>query len=118
MLRETGMRAMNEIYLSWDDCVRAAFERYGEILEKKRAGALPGREKLPADRLAALTARGMEEAERRRRVRRELFDDFRETAVGMAENVQEAERSLSAALDRLSAALRDGIGGIGPRDRR
>ena len=108
-LRLTGMRAMKEIYLSWETCVRKAYERYGEILEEKRAGRLPARGTLPADRLVALTARGMKEAERQRRVRRELFDDFRDTAVGMAENVQEAERSFSVLLDRFRESLRESV---------
>ena len=40
-----------------------------------------------------LTARSMEDAERYRQIRRELFCDFKESAVGMMENIQEAEHA-------------------------
>ena len=73
-------------------------------------GLLPARRKLPADYLVRLTARTMEERARRRRIYRELFRDFRETAVGMMENIQEAEETAEHFLDQLSADLHRGIG--------
>ena len=90
-LREVGQHAMDEIYLSWRDCVATAHDRYQAVLEDKRRGRLPKKKRLPADYLFSLTARGMQSQERGRRIRRELFNDFKETAVGMMENIQEAE---------------------------
>ena len=109
-LRQVGERAMAELYLSWQDCVGLAYERYEAILEDKRSGLLPERKKLPADRLVALAAKTMEERARRRRIYRELFRDFRETAVGMMENIQEAEETAEHFLDQLSADLHRGFG--------
>ena len=109
-LRQVGDRAMEELYLSWQDCVSLAYERYQAILEEKRQGLLPARKKLPTDRLVALAARTMEDRERHRRVYRELFRDFRETAVGMMENIQEAEGTAEHFLDQLSADLHRGFG--------
>ena len=37
-LRRLGDRAMAELYLSWDDSVRRAYDRYGAVLEKYRRG--------------------------------------------------------------------------------
>ena len=99
-LREMGQHAMDELYLSWQDCVGEAYKRYGEVLEKKRTGALV-KKKLPTDYLVTLTARTIEEQERRRRVRRELFNDFKDTAVGMMENIQES----SSAIEQRFAAF-------------
>ena len=109
-LRQVGDRAMEELYLSWQDCVALAYERYQGVLEEKRQGLLPARKKLPTDRLVALTARSMEERARRRRIYKELFRDFRETAVGMMENIQEAEETAEHFLDQLSADLHRGFG--------
>lgn len=89
-LHDVGTRAMDEIYLSWRDCVATAYDRYQAVLDEKRRGLLP-RKKLPTDYLVTLTARSMETQERHRRLRKELFNDFKETAVGMMENIQEAE---------------------------
>ena len=90
-LHEVGQHAMDEIYLSWQSCVDDAYERYQFVLEEKKRAALPKRKKELSDYLVALTARSMSEQERIRRMRRELFDDFKETAVGMMENFQEPQ---------------------------
>ncbi len=101
-LREVGENAMNEIVLSWGDCVSRAYDRYGEVLEAKRRGLLPKKKKLPADYLVSLTAHTMEERERHRRIRRELFHDFKETAVGMMENIQDAGERVEGLWDRVT----------------
>ena len=43
--------------------------------------------------LVSLTAQSMEAQQERRRICKELFNDFKETAVGMMENIQEAQRT-------------------------
>lgn len=90
-VHEAGERAMNEIVFLWRDCVRQAYDRYQVILAEKRVGILPRRKKQPSDRLLHLTARIMEEQEHSHRIWKELFHDFKETAVGMMENIYEAE---------------------------
>ena len=104
-LREVGDRAMEELYLSWNDCVGRAYQRYQVILENWRRGLLPARRKLPTDFLVRLTARSMEERERHRRVREGLFRNFRETAVGMMENIQETEETAAHFLEQLPGGL-------------
>ena len=52
----------------------------------------------------------MEERERRRRIREGLFRNFRETAVGMMENIQEAEETAEHFLDQLSENLHRDLG--------
>lgn len=43
-VHEVGQNAMDEIYISWEDSVHAAHERYGEIIEMRKAGKFPIRE--------------------------------------------------------------------------
>ena len=52
-----------------------------------------------------LASRSMEERARRRRIRQELFNDFKETAQGMMDNIQEAERSAEQHWNRVSETL-------------
>lgn len=40
-VHDVGKNAMEELYISWQDSVHQAHERYGEILDLKRSGALP-----------------------------------------------------------------------------
>ncbi len=107
-LHDVGDRAMEEIYLSWRDCVADAYQRYQIILDKKQSGLLPKKKKLPADYLVSLTAQSMEAREQYRRIRRGLFHDFKETAVGMMENIQEAGESLERVLDKIAEELHGG----------
>ncbi len=37
--RQIGMNAMNNIYYSWEDSVRKAYARYGEVVEKYQKGS-------------------------------------------------------------------------------
>ena len=92
-LHQVGQHAMDEIYLSWQSAVDAAYDRYGAILELKRSGTLPPKRKLLTDDLVALASRSLEERVRLRRIRKELLSDFRETAQGMMENIQEAQKT-------------------------
>lgn len=113
-LHEVGQHAMDEIYLSWQDCVSEAYERYQFILEQSRRGLLPDRKKVPSDHLVTLTARNMEKQELHRRIRREIFHDFRETAVGMMENIQEAGENMERFWEKVAEDLQkeqDGRGG-------
>jgi glycosyltransferase involved in cell wall biosynthesis len=106
LLRAVGQRAMDEIYLSWADAVAAAYARYGEVLELKRAGRLPEKRKQPADLFYALAAKNLEEQERRRQTWAALQESFRESAVGMMENIQEAGESAETLRRKLGEQLR------------
>ena len=88
-LREIGTNAMNEIYLSWEDCVGKAYERYQYVLEAKVRGTLPQKKKLPADYLISITAKGISEQQHLRQIGKEFFGDFKDTATGMMENIIE-----------------------------
>ena len=89
-LRDAGLHAMNEIYASWETCVREAYERYQYILEEKAAGRLPQRKREISDYLLEVTARSMAHRDRLRSMRNELLRDMRDTASGMMENFEEA----------------------------
>ena len=106
-MHDVGQHAMDEIYLSWQTCVSEAYDRYQWVLEEKKRGAFAGRKKMPTDYLVSMTAHSMSEQERRRRIRKEIFGDFRDSAVGMMENIQEAEENVESLLERIRSDLQD-----------
>ena len=108
MLHDAGQRAMDEIYLSWKTCVAEAYDRYQYILEEKRRGILSWKKKAPADYLVSMTAKSMTEQEKIRRMGRELFHDFKETAIGMMENIQEVEVHAEQRWNKMTEELRKG----------
>ena len=109
LLRAVGQRAMDELYLSWRESVAAAAERYAAVIEANRAGRLPKKKRQPTDLFFSLAAKSMEEQERRRQAWTALQESFRETAVGMMENIQEAGENAGALRTRLREQLRHEI---------
>lgn len=82
-----GENAMNEIYLSWEDSVHAAYRRYGEILQMKKEGAFALHRHPKTEfalNVAAQFAEGTEE----------LFRTPKEFFEGMQENFTEGIDSL------------------------
>lgn len=71
-LRQLGQRALEQLYLSWDDSVRRAYERYGTVLDHYRRG-LSGRSVEWTDELY------------------NLLDDLRR-GIGAARNFKENSR--------------------------
>ena len=90
-LHQVGNNAMEEIYLSWESCVNEAYDRYGEILEARRRGTLPEKQKMPSDYLVSMTAEVMGEQEKARRKWEGFFSEIQSAAAGMMDNIQEAE---------------------------
>ncbi len=43
-MKEVGKNAQQDIYISWDDAVKGAVERYGTVIENYRAGLYPKHE--------------------------------------------------------------------------
>ena len=101
-VHDVGTHAMDEIYMSWRDAVAEAYERYAWLLEEKACGRLREPETQATDYLVKLAARSMDEAARARRIRKEFFNDFKDTAIGMMDNIQEAGEGLSDMLERVS----------------
>ena len=106
-VHSVGMKAMNEIYLSWEDCVSEAYKRYEEILEEKKNGTLPAKKLQPTDYLVSVTAHRLNEIEKLRNLGREVFNDFKETAVGMMENIQETEEDAERFWNKISEDFQD-----------
>ena len=109
LLRAVGQRAMDEIYLSWSDAVAAAEARYAAVLELHRAGRLPEKRRQATDLLFTLAARSIEEQERRRQTWNALVESFRESAVGMMENIQDLSEDVDSLRDRLRREIEERI---------
>ena len=112
-LHDVGMHAMDEIYVSWQECVAKAYERYQFVLAEKKIGMKPHHRKQKTDRLVSLVAHGMENQDRLRQFGHELMGDFRESAVGMMENFQESvdssEQFWNSVWSEMRAGMQNGV---------
>ena len=55
-MKEAGEKAMNEIYLSWDDAVHTAYAAYEVLLDKKKRNLLAEKRPLADDPLFEMAA--------------------------------------------------------------
>ena len=87
-LKEVGQNAMDEIYISWEDSVKAAYERYGELHEMVLDGTFKRRRKHTSDLFLESTSLILKGTEH-------VFDIPRNIYGGMKENlVQLTDMSL------------------------
>ena len=108
-MRQAGEHAMDEIYLSWKSCVGLAYDRYQQLLDEKERGLLRQKTRQPSDYLVSATAHGMSEREKLRRAGAELFEDMRETAVGMMENIQEAGDAVEQMSEKMKEKMKNNV---------
>ena len=55
-MKEVGENAQRDIYISWDDAVKGAVERYGTVIENYRAGHFPKHETPQDEMLSGIGA--------------------------------------------------------------
>ena len=111
-VHEVGSNAMDEIYISWEDSVRDAYNRYGEICEMVRSGELKRRKPHVSD-LVLETAAGVAEAGRK------VFDIPAVLLEGMMENVselhefgQQTKQSIKQGLKKAGETIEQGVENI------
>ena len=84
---EVGLRAMDEIYISWEDAVKVAHDRYGELHEMSKAGVFGHRKHQSLEYLIKSTGILFDSTEM-------LFNAPRYFYEGMIENFEEFEESV------------------------
>ena len=106
-VHDVGQHAMDEIYLSWEECVAKAYERYQYILARKKIGVMPARKKQMTDNMVKLVARTMEEGEKVRRNVSGTLGDMRAKALDMVAYTQAEMRSLDSQKLRWNDVVED-----------
>ncbi len=106
-VHDVGQHAMDEIYLSWQECVAKAYERYQYILARKKIGAMPSRKKQFTDNMVRMVAKAMEETHKARMNVKEAVGDMRAKALDMVEYTQAEMRSLDSQKLRWNDVVED-----------
>jgi len=88
-LHQIGQHAMDEIYISWEDSVHAAHERYGEIIEMKKNGAFKTKREMFEEGFEDFATELFEGTERMLELPRRMYEDMRENAEELSENIRE-----------------------------
>ena len=95
-VHDVGQHAMDEIYLSWEECVAKAYERYQYILARNKIGAMPHRKEQMTDNMVKIVAKAMEEENKVRTNVREGLKDMRSKALTMMEYTKAGIKALDA----------------------
>ncbi len=112
-MKQTGQRAMDEIYLSWEDAVKRAYERYQQILELKRGGKLPVRKKEASDYFLNAMASLTEGTERAfhmpRSIRDGMLENWTLTREEWSEQIRDMKTELRSGMHDKKTELVDGM---------
>ncbi|WP_051656536.1 glycosyltransferase [Butyrivibrio sp. AE3004] len=101
-VHDVGQHAMDEIYISWDDAVHEAYERYGIICERVRDGSLLKKKKQSSDYFlesASLIVKGTEH----------IFDIPRNLYEGMKENFDDFKEDVKENLEEIKEKLPESV---------
>lgn len=90
---QVGENAMNEIYISWDESVHEAYERYGQIIDAKKSGQMLAKSEMVAEHFrkfaADLLGDTQEMLEHSRRMFYDMCDDVSEAGGEFREEIRE-----------------------------
>ena len=104
---DAGQHAMDEIYLSWEDSVHTAYERYGEILDLKKAGAYEKRRHIKTNfslKVAASYAQWMEELVKKPRA---LYEGMQENFSEGFDELREYGHNLKHFMEQMTDDIKD-----------
>lgn len=103
-LHQVGDNAMKEIYISWEESVHAAVERYHEVIEMKKGGNLAVRKPMMTDRFLDFTVDLLDNT-------REMLEQPKRMFEGMRDNIEELKDSVEG-LKGSVGGLKGSVGGF------
>ena len=93
-MRRVGEGAQRELYLSWEDSVAMACERYGTVIENYRAGLCPAHER-PSDDFFRGMASAIELRAKRREAQRQFLEELKQSRDQFLAAANERRRRLT-----------------------
>ena len=93
-MKRVGEGAQRGIYISWEDAVAAAYERYGAVIENYRAGRYPSHDKLSDDFFRSMGT-AMDLRAKRREAQRQLLEEVYRTRDGLLDQFTEQSRRMA-----------------------
>ena len=103
-LRRVGTQAQREIYVSWEEAVRRAYERYGVVIENYHRGLYPRHDR-PTDTLVHGLASAMDALSRGREVRRHAAAELHSGVDGLKAECSDERRRVRERLEDLAQRM-------------
>ena len=102
-MKQVGCQAQQQLYISWEEAVGRAYQRYGAVIDNYRRGLYPEHERLSDDFIRAMsTSMELWDHHRDRQQARlqELRREYRELKEEMIHSRQRVKESIAQHLDR------------------
>ena len=100
LAREVGRRAQQQIYISWDEAVRRAYERYPVVIENYRMGRYPEHDRL-ADGLLHGFAAALVGLDRSRELYRHVQDSLMSGYEAIKDSITDEKQRIISRLEEL-----------------
>ena len=107
-LKEAGQRAMDEIYISWEDAVKNAYSRYEDIIELKKQGIFEKRRHRKTGfvlNIAADLAGGTEEVFR---APKRIYEGMRDNYNELMDDMQEIHKNARESFRYIGHEVKEG----------
>ena len=88
-MHDAGQHAMDEIYISWEDSVSVAYERYQAVLDLKAQGKLTKHRHRKTEFFLNIAADFAEDTEELFRMPKYMYDDMRENTTELIDEARE-----------------------------
>ena len=108
-VHQVGQHAMDEIYISWEESVHAAHERYGEIIELKQSGRLELKTKPLAEFFLNMPDEIEEDLQNLRKMQAQMFDGMKENAEEWSDQVQAGVTTAVTDMRSGAKSFREGL---------
>jgi glycosyltransferase involved in cell wall biosynthesis len=105
-LHEVGQHAMDEIYISWEQAVRLAYDRYKELLEMKKHGEIGDRKHQSFENLMNSWAAILDGTEK------VFVHKPKEFYEGMRDNFEEFKDDFSDSITKIKESISDNVSDI------
>ena len=105
-MRELGRRAQEELYMSWEDAVNNAYQRYGAVIDSYKSGVYPTHQRF-TDEVFAASAQLMDTFYRSRERQRRLMQEMEENRRRFSEEVNEQRLRLERGLEQEKAKMQE-----------
>ncbi len=99
-MKEVGRGAQERLYISWDDAVKNAYERYGEVIDNYRSGNHSHKDQV-SDELFKRVSDALSFTSERKKEKESLISAIQENRERMKTRVQQEAKKLDDMLEEL-----------------
>ena len=104
LIKRVGEGAQRDLYLSWENSVKAAYDRYQTVIENYKAGLYPQHERF-SDELCHAAAKAMDDLYRGRERQQNAYSEMRSNLEEIRSEIKDGRERVREKLDEFSQRI-------------